>query len=309
MLAAAGWKYLFHILDACLGFQLILVFFFVPETAYERDVSLDIDQNVDDSYEEKVAVEKLEHSTEVTRTTSRSAPPPKKTFWESLAIWTGKHSDENLIPLLVAPLAVNLNLGALWMVVVTGMLSSFYVSQSFVAAQIFAFPPYSLNAAGVGFMFVGPFLGGLIGSVVLVSLRRMKGIGRKADVEAGTHHGSAHFVVLQTQPWHLRARVPPYTRRPWARRRRWARRLRLRRADYRRLVSRFLSLGSHALRHGRATPVKTTMNRKSLTTPIDLRPHARQQLRHRCLPRALERNVHQQHDVQELPLLWLLVLR
>lgn len=113
-------------------------------------------------------MEKLENSAEVTQTASRNAPPPKKTFIQSLAIFTGTHSKENLIPLLVAPLAVNLNLGALWMVVVTGMLSSFYVSQSFVAAQIFAFPPYLLNAAGVGYMFVGPFLGGLIGSIVLV---------------------------------------------------------------------------------------------------------------------------------------------
>ena len=64
---------------------------------------------------------------------------------------------------------MNVNLGALWMVVVTGMLSSFYVSQSFVAAQVFAFPPYLLDAAGVGYMFVGPFLGGLLGSIVLVS--------------------------------------------------------------------------------------------------------------------------------------------
>ena len=165
----AGWHYLFHILDACLGFQLLLVFLFVPETAYERDVRLDIDQNVDDSYEEKAAVEKLEHGEDATRTSSGPAPPAKKTFWQSLAIFTGKHSDENLIPLLLAPLAVNLNLGALWMVVVTGMLSSFYVSQSFVAAQIFAFPPYLLNAAGVGYMFVGPFIGGLLGSIVLVS--------------------------------------------------------------------------------------------------------------------------------------------
>lgn len=165
-----GWPYLFHILDACLGFQLLLVFFFVPETAYERDVSLDIDQNVDDSYEEKAAVEKLEHSEEMTRTSSRPAPLPKKTFVQSLAIFTGTHSDENMFALLLAPLAVNLNLGALWMVVVTGMLSSFYVSQSFVAAQIFAFPPYLLNAAGVGYMFVGPFLGGLLGTIILVRL-------------------------------------------------------------------------------------------------------------------------------------------
>jgi hypothetical protein len=69
--------------------------------------------------------------------------------------------------LLIAPLAVNLNLAAFWMVVVTGAVSSFYVSQSYVAAQVFYYPPYNLNAAGVGYLFVGPFLGGLIGSAVL----------------------------------------------------------------------------------------------------------------------------------------------
>ncbi|KAK5169594.1 uncharacterized protein LTR77_005571 [Saxophila tyrrhenica] len=161
-----GWKYLFHILDACLGFQLLLVFFFVPETAYERSESLEIDRNAVDSYEEKassVNVEKIEGR----RNTDSSTLRAKKTYWQSLAIWTGVHSDENLLALLAAPLLVNLNLAALWMVVVTGMLSSFYVSQSFVAAQIFAFPPYSLSAAGVGFLFVGPFLGGLLGSIVL----------------------------------------------------------------------------------------------------------------------------------------------
>ena len=53
------------------------------------------------------------------------------------------------------------------MVVATGLLSSFYVSQSYVAAQIFSFPPYSLSAAGVGYLFVGPFIGALLGSIIL----------------------------------------------------------------------------------------------------------------------------------------------
>lgn len=123
---------------------------------------------IDDTYEEKGSIGKLEHGAEDAQTSSGPSPPPKKTFWQSLAIFTGTHSDENLIPLLLAPFAVNVNLGALWMVVVTGILSSFYVSQSFVAAQIFAFPPYLLDAAGVGYMFVGPFVGGLLGTILLV---------------------------------------------------------------------------------------------------------------------------------------------
>lgn len=135
----------------------------MPETAYERASILEIDQTVDDGMGEKVGkvhVENLEGR-------RNSTIPVKKSYWQSLAIWTGVHSDENIFALLAAPLLVNVNLAALWMVFVTGMLSSFYVSQSFVAAQIFAFPPYNLSAAGVGFMFVGPFLGGLLGSIIL----------------------------------------------------------------------------------------------------------------------------------------------
>ncbi|KAK4550017.1 hypothetical protein LTR36_002984 [Oleoguttula mirabilis] len=168
-----GWHYLFHILVACLGFQLLLVLFFVPETAYERDVSLEIDETAT----EAVMTEKLpsvsEKDTEIahletTRTQSSAGlPPQKKTFWQELAIFTGRHSDENIFTLIAAPILVNLNVAALWMVVMTGAVSSFYVSQSFVAAQIFFYPPYNLTAAGVGYLFVGPFLGGLLGSAVL----------------------------------------------------------------------------------------------------------------------------------------------
>lgn len=86
---------------------------------------------------------------------------------QSLAIFTGAHSDENVIHLLVAPFLCVINLGALWMVVGAGALNAFFVSQSYVAAQIFFYPPYNLSAAGVGYLFVGPFLGATLGSIVL----------------------------------------------------------------------------------------------------------------------------------------------
>ena len=101
--------YLFHILDALLGFQLLLVFFFVPETAYERDIGLEIDQNVDDSVMEKpaqVKIERVDDGNDPDRSGSTSTPP-KKTFLQSLAIFTGTHSDENLLPLILAPILVN----------------------------------------------------------------------------------------------------------------------------------------------------------------------------------------------------------
>ncbi|KAF7189546.1 putative MFS-type transporter [Pseudocercospora fuligena] len=164
-----GWHYLFHILDALLGFQLILVFFFVPETAYERSAKLEIDEIAEDissstTSSEKPKTDEFEH----TRSrTSSLPPPPKKTYVQSLAIFTGVHSDENVVHLLIAPFLCIVNLGAMWMVIGAGALNAFFVSQSYVAAQIFFYPPYNLSAAGVGYLFVGPFLGATLGSIVL----------------------------------------------------------------------------------------------------------------------------------------------
>lgn len=173
-----GWHYLFHIMIACLGFQLILLFLFVPETAYERDARYEIDELADDNLQhlaEKEAMDrkKLEslddskQAENLEKSTSFKPPPPKKTFIQELAVFTGTHSNENLLQLVIAPILCNVNIAACWMVVMTGAISSFYVSQSYVAAQIFAFPPYNLTAAGVGYLFLGPFLGGLIASIVL----------------------------------------------------------------------------------------------------------------------------------------------
>ncbi|KAF2099885.1 MFS general substrate transporter [Rhizodiscina lignyota] len=173
-----GWHYLFHIMNACLGFQLILLFLFVPETAYERDARYEIDEIADDNLQElaekeakdreKLRVLKATEQVEKLETKdSFIPPPPKKTFIQELAVWTGTHSDENLLQLVAGPIMCNVNIAACWMVVMTGAISSFYVSQSYVAAQVFAFPPYNLNAAGVGYLFLGPFLGGMIASIIL----------------------------------------------------------------------------------------------------------------------------------------------
>lgn len=80
----------------------------MPETAYERDVGLEIDQNVDDSAMEKPDQVKVENVDDSGNDRSPSVHvPPKKTFFQSLAIFTGTHSDENLLPLILAPILVN----------------------------------------------------------------------------------------------------------------------------------------------------------------------------------------------------------
>jgi hypothetical protein len=157
-----GWRYLFHILIPFAALEVVLLYFFVPETSYNRDHRYDIDELSQDNLQDLAAVERRhaglgdKGSEEMIKVeTTTSAPPglrPKKTFIQELAIFTGTYSSDNLLQLVIAPFAVCTNLAVLWMVIITGGLTAFFVAQSYVMAQIFMAPPYLLTAAGVGYL-------------------------------------------------------------------------------------------------------------------------------------------------------------
>lgn len=173
-----GWRYLFHMLIPFVALEVILLYLFVPETNYNRDHRYDIDELSNENLAELAAIEdkratKFEkegnddfEKLEAIATTA-STIPPRKTYVQKLAIFTGTYSNDNLLQLVIAPFAVCTNLAVLWMVIITGGLTVFFVAQSYVMAQIFQAPPYMLSPAGVGYLSLGPFLGGLLGSVLL----------------------------------------------------------------------------------------------------------------------------------------------
>jgi hypothetical protein len=174
-----GWKYLFHILIAFTTVETVLLILFVPETSYIRDHRYDIDELADDKLGDLAETEKRHARVADAKTTgddivrietAASAPRtyrPKKTFLQELSVFNGRFSNDNLLQLFIAPFAVCANLAILWFVIVTGGLTAFFVAQSYDMSQIFMFPPYNLSAAGVGYLSLGPFLGGLIGAIFL----------------------------------------------------------------------------------------------------------------------------------------------
>ncbi|QKX53820.1 uncharacterized protein TRUGW13939_00900 [Talaromyces rugulosus] len=159
-----GWHYLFHLLVAFSGFQAILLFFFTPETTYIRAPSFHQQPSLDAVESEKSSPtpEHIESAT-----VSLHSPPPAKTFWQEMAICTGVYSNESLLTLLLGPFLCLTNVAALWIVTTTGIVTSFYVAISYTVAQLFSVLPYSLSTAEVGYLSVGPFLGGIIGSVLV----------------------------------------------------------------------------------------------------------------------------------------------
>jgi len=183
------------------GIQTILQFFFVPETSYNRDRRYDIDEVKNDNlqdlaaleYQEKLDMEKAgvtaTHTEEspVSRTSSLEGHQVhrKKTFRQELAIFSGEYSNENLLQLFIAPFAVVVNLAVSWILIINSMFVVLYVIIAFVLAQLFSPPPYLLSPASIGYLSLGPFVGGALGSIILGLLsdplikwcaRRNKGI-------------------------------------------------------------------------------------------------------------------------------------
>ena len=185
-----GWRYLFHILQALTVMQTVMQILFVPETTYNRDRRYDLDNTTNDDLKVLADIEgRAEHVEKNVDTTTTVEPltmvPAKKTFWQELSLFNGSFTDESIIQLLIAPFAVCLNLPVLYIVLLQGWTVALYVSIAYVLAQIFGLPPYNLSASVIGYLSVGPFLGGLIGGVVFGAIndpviksmaRRNKGI-------------------------------------------------------------------------------------------------------------------------------------
>lgn len=167
-----GWPYLFHLCVLFSGIQTIMVFFFVPETNYARTTPIAAEQALEDQLESDDPEKQNSNSEHIERPDTEEAasgrlPPAKKTRLQELALFSGTHCDDNILQLLIAPFAVCCNLAVLWAVVVSGGLTALYVSQGLSIAQIFMAPPYLMSPAGVGYLSLGPFIGALIGAVLM----------------------------------------------------------------------------------------------------------------------------------------------
>ncbi|KAJ4549035.1 hypothetical protein HRR77_003914 [Exophiala dermatitidis] len=161
-----GWLWLFHLFQIFLVAQFVLMFLFCPETTYIRDIRYDTDLNRDEKLEELAVIE---HSHKETvgepgqgETTSI---PKKKSFVQELAVWTGVYSHDSILKYLLGPFLTLLNPAGCYAVIASGLLNSWYVGSAIILSGIFSGPPWNFDAARVGYIGAGPFVGGLLGSL------------------------------------------------------------------------------------------------------------------------------------------------
>lgn len=165
-----GWKYCFWVLLPFCAVQLILMYIFCPETSYNRAAIDDTDTDLRATSEGAVAIKSSQNadlsnddnkaSGRVTVLARTGSSGPRKSFFAQHASRVVFYCEDSFFRLLFAPFIVLTNFAVLWTIVMSGLIVGCYASVSFIIAQWFSASPYDYDAAHVGYLWVGPTVGG-----------------------------------------------------------------------------------------------------------------------------------------------------
>ena len=203
-----GWPWSFYFIAIFCGAMLPCIFFFVPETAFRRDDSLNTDirgeesgqhnspSNISPVYEAHrnengqspdssipTSLEKDQFSILENRPTSQV--PPKVSFSRSILPFNGRKTDDSFWKLVLRPLPLFLHPAILWACLIQGALIGWTVMIGVVLAAIFLGPPLWFDEVRTGYMYTGPFVGAFLGFLLAglladwsakIMIRRNKGV-------------------------------------------------------------------------------------------------------------------------------------
>jgi hypothetical protein len=175
------WWWTFNLVAIFCAACLPLIYFFCPETAYRRDASLNIDMlatggnqalnekehHVEPDHERGGSSDKPLADAENVAAAHRPADvPKKKTFRQSLALFTGRKTDEAFWKLALRPFPLFLQPAFLWACLVQGTMIGWTVFIGVIMAQFFLGYPLWWDEVRTGYAYVGAFVGAILGFVI-----------------------------------------------------------------------------------------------------------------------------------------------
>ncbi|KIW12360.1 hypothetical protein PV08_09637 [Exophiala spinifera] len=166
--AHIGWEWSFYLLAIFMALGFVLLFFFVPETAYRRAHALDLDLLAEDSSTETLppsrnatapeSGEKPLHSMSVTE-----SPGRKVSYVQTLMPFNGRKTDESFFRLLIRPFPLFFHPAVAWACLIQGVIIGWTVMVGVILSLIFLGPPLFFNEERAGKMYTGAFVGSMIG--------------------------------------------------------------------------------------------------------------------------------------------------
>ncbi|RMZ80439.1 hypothetical protein DV737_g3004, partial [Chaetothyriales sp. CBS 132003] len=157
-----GWQWTFFFLAIFMAAGFLLLLFLVPETAYRRPQSLDLDLLADDASiheETRPRPEKALHSMQI----SASPPAPKATLLQTLSPFNGRKTDDSFFKLFLRPFPLFLHPAILWACLTQGVIIGWTVMVGVILSLIFLGPPLFFNEERAGYMYTSAFIGSMIG--------------------------------------------------------------------------------------------------------------------------------------------------
>lgn len=178
------WWWTFYLVAIFCAVCLLGLIFLCPETAYRRDNSLNTDMlaedesaaldrgadhppSTQDSEGGREASHDLEKLTGGGVTAHSTAPvPAKQSYWQSLALFNGRKTDESLWKLVLRPFPLFFQPAFLWACLIQGTLIGWTVFIGVILGAYFIGYPLWWNEVQTGYAYVGPFIGALLGFII-----------------------------------------------------------------------------------------------------------------------------------------------
>lgn len=155
-----------HAMGGAFILMLLLVFFFMPESAFHRTKAINIDtsaKTVDiDEKEKEKNVERIEDRPLHQAPSSRPPDPYVKT----LMPWSGYWDEVSFWRTLLRPFVVIASPVVMWATLLFTICISWLVLISLTLSQIFSAPPYSFSVSSVGATNLSSFVASLLATAI-----------------------------------------------------------------------------------------------------------------------------------------------
>lgn len=144
----------------------LLVFFFMPETAYHRDNTMNIDTsvhtlNISEKHKEQ-SVERIENNAHQTSPSSE----PRDSYKKTLQFWSGYKDDVSFWRTLIRPFVMIASPVVMWATLLFTICISWLVLISITLSQIFSAPPYNFSISAVGATNMSSFVASVLATLI-----------------------------------------------------------------------------------------------------------------------------------------------
>lgn len=164
-----GWQWSFYLLAIFMGVGTLALLFFVPETAYRRSSSLNIDLTGEQNVSTMSPSESLHSDEKQVQTRlapATTGPGTRDPFMKRLRVFNGRKTGDSFWKLLLRPFPLYIHPAVVWGCLMQGVIIGWTVMVGVILSLIFLSPPLFFTEEQSGKMYTAAFIGAMVGLVL-----------------------------------------------------------------------------------------------------------------------------------------------